>query len=62
LSNYLGLNAAQVRRLAKRRLLLNSSGTATAALALEVRLERDRRRRPHTRFPLGAVSGADVYC
>jgi hypothetical protein len=34
----LGLNAAQGRRLAKRRLLLqDSSGTATAALALEVR-------------------------
>jgi len=38
LSSYLGLNAAQVRRLAKRRLLLqDSNGTATAALALEVR-------------------------
>jgi hypothetical protein len=37
LSNYLGLSAAQGRRLAKRRLLLDSSGTATAALALEVR-------------------------
>ena len=37
-TNYLGLNAAQGRRLAKRRLLLqDSSGTATAALALEVR-------------------------
>ena len=34
-SGYLGLNAAQGRRLAKRRLLLQkSSGTATAALAL----------------------------
>jgi ankyrin repeat protein len=33
--NYLGLNAAQGRRLAKRRLLLQDSGTATAALALE---------------------------